>query len=71
MVAFAGTGEVARSWSDFSRDAFVPGYGAGVRYMLSEAYRIYVGIEPRPRPGLRGLVLRGRRGVLTAALVTS
>ena len=45
LVAFAGTGEVARSWSDFSRDALVPGYGAGVRYMLSEAYRVNVGID--------------------------
>jgi len=45
MVAFAGAGEVARSWSEFSGDAFVPGYGAGVRYMLSEAYRVNVGID--------------------------
>jgi hypothetical protein len=45
MVAFAGTGGVAPSLSDFSRDAFVPGYGAGIRYMLSEAYRVNVGID--------------------------
>jgi outer membrane protein assembly factor BamA len=45
MVAFAGSGGVAPSLSDFSRDAFVPGYGAGVRYMLSEAYRVNVGID--------------------------
>jgi hypothetical protein len=45
MVAFAGTGEVAPSWSDFSRDSLVPGYGAGVRYMLTEKYRVNVGID--------------------------
>jgi outer membrane protein assembly factor BamA len=45
LVAFAGTGQVAPSWSEFARDGFVPGFGGGVRYMLTEKYRVNVGID--------------------------
>jgi outer membrane protein assembly factor BamA len=45
MVAFAGTGQVAESWGDLNRDDFLPGLGGGVRYALSERYRLTVGLD--------------------------
>jgi len=45
LVAFAGTGQVAPALSDLRRDAWLPGFGGGVRYMLTEEYRLNVGLD--------------------------
>ncbi len=45
MVAFAGTGQVAETWGDLNRGDFLPGWGGGLRYALSERYRLNVGID--------------------------
>jgi outer membrane protein assembly factor BamA len=45
LVAFAGSGGVASSLSAFTADAFVPSVGAGLRYILTEKYRVNVGVD--------------------------
>jgi outer membrane protein assembly factor BamA len=45
MVAFAGIGEVAPKLSEFGSGNYLPSYGAGLRYMVSEANRVNISMD--------------------------
>jgi hypothetical protein len=45
MVAFAGIGEVAPKLSEFGSGNYLPSYGAGLRYMVSEANRVNISVD--------------------------
>jgi len=45
MVAFAGVGQVAESWSDYDTDNLLPSAGIGVRFMLSEENRLNISVD--------------------------
>jgi outer membrane protein assembly factor BamA len=63
VTVFAGSGEVAPTWSAFSADDILPSWGLGLRWMASEKHRVNVsGLCTRQR--LRRLVLLHRRVVL-------
>jgi outer membrane protein assembly factor BamA len=45
MVAFAGIGEVAPKLGEFWSGNYLPSYGAGLRYMVSEANRVNISMD--------------------------
>jgi hypothetical protein len=45
MVAFAGIGEVAPKLNEFGSGNYLPSYGAGLRYTVSEANRVNVSVD--------------------------
>ena len=45
MVAFAGIGEVAPTLGEFGSGNYLPSYGAGLRYMVSEAHRVNISVD--------------------------
>ena len=45
VVAFGGVGAVAPSFSAVAMDRLLPAGGAGLRYLLFEAYRVKVGAD--------------------------
>ena len=45
MVVFAGAGAVAKTLSDFGSSRIVPGYGLGIRYMVSEEHHVNASID--------------------------
>ena len=45
MVAFAGIGEVAPKLSEFGAGNYLPSYGGGLRYMVSEANRVNISMD--------------------------
>jgi outer membrane protein assembly factor BamA len=45
MVAFAGVGEVAESWSDYNLDDLLPSAGVGLRFKLSKTTDLNLSVD--------------------------
>ncbi len=45
VTIFAGLGEVAPTWSDFSTDDMLPSWGLGLRWMAAEKHRVNVSVD--------------------------
>ena len=59
-VLFAGLGEVAERWRDFSFDGLKWAVGAGLRYALSVEERIYIRVDVGVGPDTWGLYVNVR-----------
>jgi len=59
-VLFAGLGEVAERWRDFSIDGLKWAVGAGLRYALSVEERIYIRVDVGVGPDTWGLYVNVR-----------
>lgn len=45
MVAFGGFGQIAPSFGDMTTENLLPSYGVGIRYRVSDAQRINLGVD--------------------------